>query len=114
MDTTDNSLVNTANGAIPFRGDTSITQRHLEYNVNAKVLQGECPPLISVGKWCNENGYSFHWKPWAKKHIFRDSQRRKIPLRVQNFIPHLLPEPDPQDLAEEEFAAVISRGPLQH
>ena len=40
-----------------------------EPEIQPYVLQ-DSPDLISVGRRCQEMGYTFHWSPWSKRPYF--------------------------------------------
>ena len=40
-----------------------------EQEIRPYVLQ-DSPDLISIGRRCQEMGYTFHWSPWSKRPYF--------------------------------------------
>ena len=69
--------IQTANGTVPMVGKTRCQQRFLTRDIQPRALQGSCPPLLSIGTWCRQHGYSFSSAAWAKKPIFRTLHRER-------------------------------------
>ena len=53
-----------------------------------KVLENT-PAVLSLGKLCDENGYSYEWINGQKPHLIKNGIR--IPCNTENFIPIVVP-----------------------
>ena len=53
-----------------------------------KVLENT-PAVWSLGKLCDENGYSYEWIHGQKPHLIKDGIR--IPCNTENFVPIVVP-----------------------
>ena len=47
------------------------------------------PAVLSLGKLCDENGYSYEWINGQKPHLIKDGIR--IPCNTENFVPIVVP-----------------------
>ena len=59
--------------------------------LNRKVefaLADDSPPILSVGKRCMQDGYSFFW-PRGKDPYLVDQYNNIIKLTVENFVPYI-------------------------
>ena len=53
-----------------------------------KVLENT-PAVLSLGKLCDENGYSYEWINGQKPHLTKNGIR--IPCNTENFVPIVVP-----------------------
>ena len=53
-----------------------------------KVLENT-PAVLSLGKLCDENGYSYEWIYGQKPHLIKNGIR--IPCNTENFVPIVVP-----------------------
>ena len=53
-----------------------------------KVLENT-PAVLSLGRLCDENGYSFEWINGQKPHLIKNGIR--IPCNTENFVPIVVP-----------------------
>ena len=53
-----------------------------------KVLENT-PAVLSLGKLCDENGYSYEWIDGQKPHLNKNGIR--IPCNTENFVPIVVP-----------------------
>ena len=78
MDTLTNScsptIVITANGEVQTHEEATVYVKELEKFLTMKVLENT-PAVLSLGKLCDENGYSYEWINGQKatSHFKRDS-----------------------------------------
>ena len=47
------------------------------------------PAVLSLGKLCDQNGYSYEWINGQKPHLSKDGIR--IPCNTENFVPTVVP-----------------------
>ena len=62
--------------------------KELEILLTMKVLENT-PSVPSLGKLCDENGYSYEWINGQKPHLILNSIR--IPCNTENFAPIVVP-----------------------
>ena len=53
-----------------------------------KVLENT-PAVLSLGKLCDENGYSYEWINGQKPHLIKNGIR--IPCNTEDFVPVVVP-----------------------
>ena len=53
-----------------------------------KVLENT-PAVLSLGKLCDENGYSYEWINGQKPHLIKNGIR--LPCNTENFVPMVAP-----------------------
>ena len=67
------TTVITANGEVQTHEEAIVYVKELDIFLTLKVLENT-PAVLSLGKLCDENGYSFEWINGQKPHLFkRDS-----------------------------------------
>ena len=62
------TIVITANGEVQTQEEAIVYVKELDMFLTMKVLENT-PAVISLGKLCDENGYSYEWTQWSKNHI---------------------------------------------
>ena len=77
----------TANGTATTLGSITADMTDIEEVVDAHVMSNT-PSLISIGKRCMEQGYSFSW-PAGDLPVLRGPNGREIVLDVVNNVPYL-------------------------
>ena len=72
LDTLTNSCslttVLTANGEVQTQEEAIVHVKELEKFLTMKVLE-DTPAVLSLGKLCDENGYSYEWINGQKPHL---------------------------------------------
>ena len=58
--------------------------KSLDTFLTLKVLENT-PAVLSLGKLCDENGYSYEWNNGQKPHLIKDGIR--IICNTENFVP---------------------------
>ena len=68
--TTSRSLttVITAKGEVQTHQEATVYVEELDIYLTMKVLENT-PAVLSLGKLCDENGYSYEWIPSQKPHL---------------------------------------------
>ena len=62
--------------------------KELDIFLTMKVLENT-PAVLSLGKLCDENGYSYEWINGQKPHLIKNGIR--IPCDTENFVPIVVP-----------------------
>ena len=78
----------TANGEVQTHEEATVCVKKLDIFLTMKVLENT-PALLSLGKLCDENGYSHEWINGQKPHPIKNGIR--IPCNTENFVPIVVP-----------------------
>ena len=62
------TTVVTANGEVQTRDEATVYVKELDILLTMKVLENT-PAVLSLGKLCDENGYSCEWINGQKPHL---------------------------------------------
>ena len=62
--------------------------KELEKFLTMKVIENT-PAVLSLGKLCDENGYSYEWIDGQKPHLIKNGIR--IQCHTENFVPIVVP-----------------------
>ena len=82
------TIVITANGEVQTHEEAIVYVKELEIFLTMKVLENT-PTVLSLGKLCDENGYSYEWINGQKPHLIKDGTR--IICNMENFVPIVVP-----------------------
>ena len=82
------TIVITANGEVQTHEETTIYVKALDSFLTMKVLENT-PAVLSLGKLCDENGYSYEWINRAKPHLNKNGIR--IQCNTENFVLIVVP-----------------------
>ena len=75
------TTVITANGEVQTHEEATVYVKELDIFLTMKVLD-HTPAVLSLGKLCDENGYSYEWI---------NGQKPRIPCNTENFVPIVVP-----------------------
>ena len=64
------------------------TSENWVYSLTMKVLE-DTPAVLSLGKLCDEHGYSYEWINGQKPHLIKNGIR--IQCNTENFVPIVVP-----------------------
>ena len=78
----------TANGEVQTHEKATVYVRELDIFLTMKALE-DTPAVLSLGKLCDENGYSYEWINGQKPHLIKDGIR--IVCNTENFVPIVVP-----------------------
>ena len=78
------TIVITANGEVQTHEEATEYVKELDFFLTMKVLENT-PAVLSLGKLCDENGYSYEWINGRKPHLLKNGIR--IPCNTENFVP---------------------------
>ena len=82
------TIVITANGEVQTHEEAIVYVKELDIFLTMKVLENT-PAVLSLGKLCVENGYSYEWINGKKPHLIKDGIR--IICNTENFVPIVVP-----------------------
>ena len=77
------TIVITANGEVQTHEEATVYVKELDIFLTLKVLENT-PAVLSLGKLCDENGYSYEWINGQKPHLINNGIR--IPCNTENFV----------------------------
>ena len=80
--------VKTANGEVQTHEEAIVYVKELDIFLTLKVLDNT-PAVLSLGKLCDENGYSYEWIKGQTPHLIKDGIR--IICNTENFVPIVVP-----------------------
>ena len=82
------TIVTTANGEVQTHEEAIVYVKELDIFLTMKVLDNT-PAVLSLGKLCDENGYSYEWINGQKPHLIKDGIRTTC--NTENFVPIVVP-----------------------
>ena len=82
------TIVITANGEVQTYEEAIVSVKELGVFLTMKVLENT-PAVLSLGKLCDENGYSYEWINGQKPHLIKNGIR--IICNTVNFVPIVVP-----------------------
>ena len=82
------TIVITANGEVQTHEEATVYVKEFEKFLTMKVLENT-PAVLSLGKLCDENGYSYEWINGQKPHLILNGIR--IQCNTENFVPIVVP-----------------------
>ena len=82
------TIVITANGEVQTHEEAIVYVRELDIFLTMKVLENT-PAVLSLGKLCDGNGYSYEWIKGQKPHLIKDGIL--IICNTENFVPIVVP-----------------------
>ena len=78
------TMVITANGEVQTHEEATVNVKELDICLTTKVLENT-PAVLSLGKLCDESGYSCEWINGQKPHLIKNGIR--IQCNTENFVP---------------------------
>ena len=82
------TIVITANGEVQTHEEATVYVKEFYIFLTMKVLENT-PAVLSLGKLCDENGYSYEWINGQKTHLITNGIR--TPCNTENFVPIVVP-----------------------
>ena len=82
------TTVITANGEVQTHEEATVYVKELDIFLTMKVLE-DTPAVLSLGKLCDKNGYSYEWINGQKTHLIKNGIR--IQCNTENFVPIVVP-----------------------
>ena len=78
------TTVITANGEVQTHEEATVYVKEFDIFLTMKVLE-DTPAVLSLGKLCDEHGYSYEWINGQKPHLIKNGIR--IHCNTENFVP---------------------------
>ena len=78
------TTVRTAKGEVQTHEEATVYVKELGIFLTMKILENT-PAVLSLGKLCDEHGYSYEWITGQKTHLITNGIR--IPCNTENFVP---------------------------
>ena len=82
------TTVITANGEVQTHEEATVYVKELDMFLTMKVLENT-PAVLSLGKLCDVNGYSYEWINGQKPHLNENGIR--IQCNTESFVPMVVP-----------------------
>ena len=82
------TIVITANGEVQTHEEATVYVKKLNKFLTIKVLE-DTPAVLSLGKLCDEHGYSYEWINGQKPHLINNGIRTQC--NTENFVPIVVP-----------------------
>ena len=82
------TIVITDNGEVQTHEEETVCVKELDIFLTMKVHENT-PAVLSLGKLCDENGYSYEWINGQKPHLIKNCIR--IQCNTENFVPIVVP-----------------------
>ena len=82
------TIVITANGEVQTHEEATVYVKELDIFLTMKIVENT-PAVLSLGKLCDENGYSYEWINGQKPHLIKNGIR--ILCNTENFVPIVVP-----------------------
>ena len=82
------TIVITVNGEVETHEEATVYVKELHIFLTMKVLENT-PAVLSLGKFCDENGYSYEWINGQKPHLIKNAIR--IQCNTENIVPIVVP-----------------------
>ena len=82
------TTVITANGEVQTHEEATVYVKELDIFLTMKVFE-DTPAVLTLGKLCDENGYSHEWINGQKPHLIKNGIRKQC--NTENFVPIVFP-----------------------
>ena len=73
-----------ASGEVQTKDEATVYVKELDLFVTVKLL-GDTPAVLSLGKLCEDHGYSYEWTSGQKPQLIKDG--RRIHCSTENYVP---------------------------
>ena len=83
------TTVMTANGEWQTREEATVYVRELDLFVTVKLLD-DTPAVLSLGKFCEDHGKTYHWTSGQKPQLTKNGKR--INCKTANYVPFVVPD----------------------
>ena len=84
------TIVITANGEVQTHEEAIVYVKELDIFLTMKVLENT-PAVLSLGKLCDEHGYSYEWINGQKPQVKKKKNSIRVQCNTANFEPIVVP-----------------------
>ena len=107
------TTVITANGEVQTHEEATVHVKELDIFLAMKVLE-DTPAVLSLGKLCDEHGYTYEWINGQKPHLIKNGIR--IQCNSENFVPIVVPGLSTSSSSSLPFSTsmTLSRQEIDH
>ena len=84
------TTVVTATGEVPTKGEATVYVKELDLFVAVMLLE-DTRAVLSLGKLCEDHGYSYHWTSGQKPQLIKDGRKKEC--NTANYVPIVVPGP---------------------
>ena len=81
------TTVLTANGEVQMREEATEYVKELGLVVTVMLLEDN-PAVLSLGKLCEDHGFTYHWTSGQKPHLTK--QGKRIDCDISNYVPFVV------------------------
>ena len=78
------TTVVTSNSEVQTKEEATVCVKELDLFVTVKLLE-DTPSVLSLGKLCEDHGYSYEWTTGQKRQLINDG--RRIKCNTENSVP---------------------------
>ena len=82
------TTVSTASGEVQTNEEATVYVKEFDFLVTAKLLE-DTPACLSLGKLCEDHGYSYEWTSGQLPHLIK--RGRRIQCSTENYVPIVVP-----------------------
>ena len=82
------TTVVTANGEVQTKEEATVYVKELDLIVTVMLLEGTLA-FLSLGKFCEDHGYSYHWTSGQKPQLIKNGRRTEC--NTANHVPFVVP-----------------------
>ena len=82
------TTVMTSNGEVQTREEATVHVKELELFVTVMLLE-ETTAVLSLGKLCEDHGFSYHCTSGQKPHLTKNGKR--VDCNFSNYVPFVVP-----------------------
>ena len=100
------TIVITANGEVQTHEEAIVYVKELDILLTKRALENT-PAVLSLGKLCDENGYSYEWINGQKPHLINNGIR--IHCNTENFVPVVVPGLSSSSSGSSSTSRTLSR-----
>ena len=107
------TTVTTGNGEVQTHEEATVYVKELDILLTMKVLE-DTPAVLSLGKFCDEHGYSHEWINGQKPHLIKNGIR--IQCNTENFVPVVVPglSASSSSSLSSSTSMILSRQEIDH
>ena len=91
--------------------EATVYVKELDLFVTVMLLE-ETPAVLSLGKLCEDHGYTYHWTSGQKPHLTQNGKR--INCNISNYVPFVISGPSRSSLNSSSPTSQETVAPTEH